>query len=246
MTGPTANQVLDAAQRAGILPADAVITPRKAAARWRARGLDHTAFITRNTWWDQIDVVVHVLDPVFGRPFKAGGTHASITVLPAGCDIAPTEVQRTQFHEFAEGVRKSLKEVPALMERDAWHWEHRLQRAWPASRPGPEDMDFLEATLGAASTFVEDRADLCALLMREDEVHRGSLWVRQGQLPPRVITALLIARDLDDPDLEAAALEVLRSDRQVPVVGEADEPMRVAAARWLKDIRRLSGREIAI
>jgi hypothetical protein len=88
----------------------------------------------------------------------------------------------------------------------------------------------------AALAFVRDRADLGRLLLSESDVLRADVrgFLRWGNLPSRLVAAVVIARDSGDVALEAMALEFLRSHENDHRQGW-EPTFGASVARWAKD-----------
>ncbi|MFE4175361.1 hypothetical protein ACFRR7_25515 [Streptomyces sp. NPDC056909] len=116
----------------------------------------------------------------------------------------------------------------------------------------PQVMDsslegFLREGLGRAAQFVTGRIDLCELLSSRENVQRGDLyvWLPVANYPARLVQALVLARDLGEPDLESRILVQLE---QGPIRLSNGRSMDVlgSAKRWASRYSGVLGFDIPI
>lgn len=119
---------------------------------------------------------------------------------------------------------------------------------WPSgSRLGDDHVEFLRVRIGELLGFVEDRADLAAILASESAVRRGGLkaWLLLSNYPARLVQALIIARDLGSDELVEVIRGRLRSGTRMLPDGQ-DLDIMATAKVWAKQYEKALGYAISL
>ncbi|MEV7034981.1 hypothetical protein AB0N99_32730 [Streptomyces sp. NPDC093272] len=121
-----------------------------------------------------------------------------------------------------------------------------------SSIPWPSSTDaslatFLQDGLGRAARFVTDRRDLATLLASREGVHRGDFfaWLPLANYPARLVEALILSRDIGDPDLESQILSELQGGPISLSNGRSLEILDTARS-WAKDYSTALGFDVPI
>jgi hypothetical protein len=119
---------------------------------------------------------------------------------------------------------------------------NRLPPTHAKPGPAPRPVFDLVRWVRPALAFVADRRDLGRLLLSEGDVTRGELsaFPRSGPPPSHLVYSVMIARDLDDKELERAALDTFARSRDRPSRGWAGT-FGAAVAHWATRPPRGSG-----
>ncbi|GGM89416.1 hypothetical protein GCM10010106_41050 [Thermopolyspora flexuosa] len=115
-------------------------------------------------------------------------------------------------------------------------------------RPDDHLIEWLQEGLGKAKEFVADRKDLCVLFASPEDVWRGDLyaWLPPSNYPARLVKALVLARDIGNPEMEAQVMGRLRRERKVdPRTGELTDVMTEARS-WARQFSAVLGFDIPL
>ncbi|MET8088464.1 hypothetical protein [Micromonospora sp. NPDC005237] len=107
--------------------------------------------------------------------------------------------------------------------------------------------DFLRGGIGTAQGFVVDRLDLAQLLASKSDVRRGNLttWLPLANYPARLVQALILARDLESIELEAAIQEKLKAGPLL-LPGGQEVDIASSAKRWAQQYAKALDREVLV
>jgi len=117
---------------------------------------------------------------------------------------------------------------------------------WPRAVDGVLE-SFLLNGLGRAVRFVADRTDLCLLLADPKNVYRGDMYAWQfvPGYPARLVQALVLARDIGNPELEAMVLEKL-GEESVRLPDGSSMDIMATAKSWVPRYAKELGMDIPI
>ncbi|MFI2652416.1 MULTISPECIES: hypothetical protein [Micromonospora] len=110
-----------------------------------------------------------------------------------------------------------------------------------------EAVSFLHNGIGAAKSFVRDRADLARLLASPTDVQRGELmaWLPAANYPARLVKALFVARDAELSELISEIDQKLKAG-SILLPGGEELQIRPSARRWAREYAKRLGVEVPI
>jgi hypothetical protein len=116
---------------------------------------------------------------------------------------------------------------------------------WPTEKKLNEtQLLYLGRQFQTATEFVRDRHDLARLLATRGNVSRDDYyaWLPDNNFPARLVKAMILSRDLEDPQLESEIAAILRPDPS-SANGMSDESLAVAKG-WAKQYSKALGKAI--